>query len=97
MRDAVGNKLQDGQMVFWKPAGLVAKVVSTYDGMLQLHSKNGEVGRRPASITLQVVLPIPPQTPRMGHEAVLAELIRVVDPGAEAALGQLMEEGQTRQ
>ena len=81
--------------MFWKPAGLLARVVGVCEGLLELHRKDGR--QSPATITLQVTLPIPPNAPKVDREFVLPEIIQVVDPGSQEAMNKLAESGRVPQ
>jgi len=90
MKDAIGNKLAQGNMVAWSiPDGLrhlIAVVARVSDGGLSMGSTD-----QVSQPSLTIVIDIPVTGTKPGHEATLSEFMRVVDPRGEAIIEGLTQ------
>lgn len=91
MRDQLGNKITEGNLVHWRfpkeiaEGGLIFRVVRASEPKLAV------IGEPPTpSITLLVDIPL---TVERGREVMLDGFLRVVDPTQEAALEKLAAAG----
>lgn len=92
MRDALGNKITEGNLIHWRlprdiaEGGLVFRVVRV------LEPKLAVVGGEPPQPVLSLQLDIPINAEK-GREPALAQFMRIVDPRQEAALEALTAKG----
>jgi len=94
MRDALGNKLQKGQLVHWRPneaiahGGIIAHVMDVIEPNITAID-GGKSGRRIVLLQIAIDVTVPPQA--KNDDVVYAEVMRVVDPASEAALDRVMQ------
>jgi len=82
MRDGLGNKIEEGSLLFWMSMKLSCRVRKVDDSGLTLVGKDGPQ-QAPPSITLEITLPIKTDGMPRGAEPQLADFLRVVDPAAQ--------------
>jgi hypothetical protein len=83
MRDMIGNKLTEGNLLFWHRVGSVCKITHVSDGGLSL----GDSHRTsPPILTIEITLPVGMEGAPPGAEPMVAEFLRVVDPKSEGVL-----------
>ena len=92
MRDAVGNRIEKGQVVLMRSTGLIYKVIDVIESSISLV---GSRTKSPARLVLEINIPIPTDNLRPEEEPQLADIFRIVDPQQEAILEHAM--GQRKQ
>lgn len=88
MRDGLGNKLEEGQLLYWQKLGTTVRVLRVNENRIQ---SIGGSPPLPQSIAVELIIGVPaPQDqhgkPDPNHEPVLTEFLRVVDPQQERML-----------
>lgn len=93
MRDRIGNKLAEGNLVLWQPPaellqkGLPVRVVNLSEPRLTVVDGT----RHQGMLQLLVTIPLPP-LPR-NEEGQTDQILRLVDPSAEALVSKLVDGG----
>ena len=78
MKDALGNKLEAGNLVLWN--NMIAKVREVSDGGISIVDKSGGEGKAAPRIVLEIAIINPPAN----------AVIRVVDPASESLVESAM-------
>ena len=92
MRDLIGNRIEEGHLLWWMKLGIPAKVVRIFESRISPINGKDVV---PPSITIELTFPIDPSKIPSGQEAQLGEFLRIVDPKQEDALNRVL--GGTKQ
>lgn len=86
MRDMVGNKIREGDLLYWRETGLVAKVTKlTGDSGLALTG----MGQLPPTMFLEITVPINTQGLPPGEEPQVPSMVKIVDPKQERLLASV--------
>lgn len=83
MTDGLGNRITKGQYLYWKGKDLLVRVVEINEAVV--------IGNETMPM-LTVVVQIPVGGAVAGREAVVTELLRIVDPAQESLLDAAMTE-----
>ena len=89
MRDAIGNKIQVGDVVLMRSHGFIFKVLR-----VELPNDKDWGPKDPGKLVLEMVVPVDRSNIKGGEEPQLADIYRVVDPRSEKILDQMLVEGQ---
>jgi hypothetical protein len=91
MRDAIGNKLHEGALLWMQQWGCIAKVTRLHEGGLSVVSGNSrEVS--PAVITVEIQIPISIEPGKAGQEPLLNGILCVRDPQSERVLESVVKQ-----
>lgn len=87
MRDSIGNKIVAGQFLYWKPAGIIVRVVKVQEGGLSMVGAGGQPrGTTPPVLTVEIDFPIEIPQGKERNEPALDTFLRIVDPRQEALI-----------
>jgi len=88
MRDAIGNKILEGNLLHWVlPQNLravIVRAIRVHDGGLSIPGAGNQT--TPPILTLQIDVPI--DGTQQGREPQVGDFIRIVDPKSEMLLEQ---------
>jgi len=90
MRDLIGNRIEEGNLLWWQKLGTAVKVLRVTDGGLSLVGANGDRTPTPAMLTVELSFPIDVSKLPPGAEPQLGEFLRVVDPKSADILDRAM-------
>jgi hypothetical protein len=85
MRDALGNKISEGSLLFLKQWGLVGKVIRVVEGGLSIGDEIMAPG-----LTIQIDLPLQAEGLPSGQEPQVAGVVCVVNPQSEMVVERLL-------
>lgn len=83
MRDAIGNSIAKGNLLYWKPKDVVVQVLDVVEPVVEGNS---------APPVLVIMLQIPISGVERGREAFIGDFLRVPDPASEARLAAALTE-----
>ena len=89
MRDAIGNKIQAGDVVLMRSHGFIFKVIR-----VELPNDKDWGPKDPGKLVLEMVVPVDRSAIKGSEEPQLNDIYRVVDPRSEKLLEQMVTEGQ---
>lgn len=90
MRDMLGNKLREGESVYWISKQLFGKVKEVLE--TRLASKNGKEAL-PDRLVVEVTAALPPNQ-RIGGplgESVLGDMVIIVNPEEQSAVDRIVD------
>ena len=90
MRDMIGNKLEEGVLVFWLSKGVTAVVKRIDPGGLSVVGAGGE-RQTPPTLTLEINIPVSMGDLPRGAEPAISDFLRVVDPRQQAILERALD------
>jgi hypothetical protein len=91
MRDAIGNQLREGVLVWMQQWSCVARVTRIADGGLSMVTpRGGEV--TPPVLTVSIDIPLDGSKVPHGQELMLQGIICILNPQAEAYVDKLMKQ-----
>jgi len=91
MRDALGNKIKEGALLWMLSWGVVAKVTRVEDGGLSIVGPKGG-GITPPVLTVSVDLPMDTSKLGRGEEPWSGSIICVIDPRLEGAVEAMLKQ-----
>lgn len=89
MRDAIGNKLNEGALVWMQEWHCVARISKIHEGGLSVVG-GGRHDVTPPVLTIQVDIPLDSKMIPPGGEAALSGIMCLVDPRHTAAIEKLV-------
>lgn len=92
MRDLIGNRLTEGNLLFWTRTGNLCKITKLIEGGLT--TVKGDLTEPSVTIEITIVLDMA-KAPR-GTEPMVAEFLKVVDPMQQEILERAMGGGRTQ-
>jgi hypothetical protein len=92
VRDAIGNRLVEGSVLFMQKWGVVARVTKIHDGGLSIVGARGDSqGVTPPVITITIDIPLDNSKLPLGQEASLDGILCVRDPKSEVIMDSLLK------
>lgn len=90
MRDAIGNKVSEGSVLFMQKWGCVARVLRIHGGGLSLVSSDGhDRGVTQPVITISIDIPLDSSKVPPGEEPQLEGILCVRDPKSEELIEKM--------
>lgn len=91
MRDSIGNRLEQGNLVWLQSLGMFARVVKAHDGGLSIVDHKRNAVSQPL-LTIEIDLPLNTKDLPPGAEPQAMGVIRIVDPRAESLLDNTLKQ-----
>lgn len=89
MKDAIGNKITEGSLVYWKSKDLALIAVKVDEGGLSVVGSDGP-RRTPPLLVLQLTLPV--NVERGVTDPLLGDFLVLVNPNATKAIEGMMKQ-----